>query len=623
MTIDQRGYPRVDLGIYAFLNGKFLLMEDVSLAGLRCLTQEKIQEGATVEIKIAYDNKLPVSSENIAYATRVIWCKKLEDSNNYSIGMEFLSPDKQIRGDHLNTILNKGFAYVMNEVNNKIQQQNGQILELEVYKTLVEFSRDPIAVIQEGKGIFTNRSFNEIMGLTKEECRRKNFTEMIIEEDRPSWNEHCEMLIKEDKPPETFQITFLGREGEKIIFEAKTSKVNFWNQPAVLSIFRDISARINLKNKLIQAENLKILGEMATGIAHNFNNTLTPILSRVQLLKLQLSDPDKIKTGLSMIEKLVLDGANIIKRIQELAKVRRDEEGFAPVNLEEIISDAVEFLKNRWKEFEARGIHIKIRKQLIESAPVMGNPSELREVLVNILHNSFDAMSKGGLITIKTMLRDNVVEIKITDTGDGISVETQDKIFNPFFTTKISGSTGIGLSTCLNIINRHGGKIECQSVKEEGATFTVSIPVIKGVKKIVEKNEEKGVSPTSANKEADILVIDDEESNLDILHNILELKGHRAALAISGEVGIDLFKKRGFDLVFTDIVMPKMSGWEVAKKIKEINPHTPVVLITGLGVQLDNEKLKKAGVSAIIVKPFKLDQILELVDEFMELKDKM
>jgi CheY-like chemotaxis protein len=244
----------------------------------------------------------------------------------------------------------------------------------------------------------------------------------------------------------------------------------------------------------------------------------------------------------------------------------------------------------------------------------------MREVLTNIIFNAVDAMPKGGKLTITTQPQtEDWVEVRIADTGIGMTEDVKKRVFDPFFTTKGVTNSGLGMSVSYGIIKRHGGEILIESELGKGTTFILHLPTGDGEEGPLAKE----VATSKESRRARILVIDDEESVRDILSRMLKAKGHKVVVASNGEEGIDRFRAEAFDLVFTDLGMPKLSGWEVGKTIKGINPKTPVAMITGWGVELDREKLDESGIDLIISKPFNFDQVMNLVSEAMELKEKM
>ncbi len=378
------------------------------------------------------------------------------------------------------------------------------------------------------------------------------------------------------------------------------------------------------QDQIIQTEKLRAMGEMASGVAHDFNNVLAVILGNIQLLLHQLSHLglEEVRERLKTIEQSSKDGAETVRRIQEFTGRRRDRE-FISLSMNELITDVMNITQPRWKDqTQKKGIQIVLGQKLGKIPLILGNPSELREVLTNIIFNAVDAMPQGGQITISTQrLTDDWVEVRIADTGIGMTEEVKKRVFDPFFTTKGVTNSGLGMSVSYGIVKRHGGEILIESESGKGTTFILHLPTGYGGEKVEEKVF-KGM-PVEEVRSARILVIDDEESVRKILSQMLKAKGYEVVVASDGEEGIEKFKKEKFDLVFTDLGMPRISGWEVGKTLKGIEPRIPVAMITGWGVELNKEKMNESGIDLIVPKPFNFDQVIQLVSEAMELKEKM
>ncbi|MBW2653205.1 MAG: response regulator, partial [Deltaproteobacteria bacterium] len=214
-------------------------------------------------------------------------------------------------------------------------------------------------------------------------------------------------------------------------------------------------------------------------------------------------------------------------------------------------------------------------------------------------------------IKIKTFKENGHISITIEDTGVGISEVIRNRIFDPFFTTKGVQSTGLGMSVSYGIINRHGGTILVDSTEGKGTTFSITLPISDNIR--VGKEKTKPIPEEK--RKSTILVIEDEEEVRNLLADILIENGHQVETASDGKQGIDIFKKKDFDLVFTDLGMPGTSGWEVAETVKSINERIPVAIITGWNVELKESEMRERGVNLIAYKPFKIDQILRLVQE--------
>lgn len=386
-----------------------------------------------------------------------------------------------------------------------------------------------------------------------------------------------------------------------------------------------IAEQERIREQFSQVEKLSALGELASGVAHDFNNTLAAILGRAQLL-LRNSEPEQLKRGLNLIIKAAEDGAKTVKRIQDFARQRRDHD-FELVSIDQILLDVSEITRPRWKDrAEAASVHINLDLKIHSNARVMGDDSELREVLVNMVFNAVDAMPNGGRLTLSAVELDDSVVISVSDTGSGMGPEVSSRIFDPFFTTKGKAGLGLGLAVSFGIIRRHEGTVEVESEVGRGTTFRISLPIAKSTEDPQVETSTAATAnsaslqtasvtrPTDGNQPT-VLVVDDEEYVRDLLRDILESEGCRVYLAEGGREAIALCEAREFDGVFTDVGMPGMSGWELAQAIRQRNEQIPIAVITGWGEAVGSTEQKEAGVDWVITKPFTADRIAELAQE--------
>jgi CheY-like chemotaxis protein len=308
-----------------------------------------------------------------------------------------------------------------------------------------------------------------------------------------------------------------------------------------------------------------------------------------------------------------------VRRIQEFSRKGEGDKYFTSVNVNELIDRALEFTRVRWKDdAELKGIKINIQKEFLPLPLISGSASELREVFTNIFSNSLDAMPQGGTIRIKTFKENSHIAVKIEDTGVGIPETIKERIFDPFFTTKGPQSSGLGMSASYGIINRHRGTIMVDSNEGKGTVFTIKIPMFETA---LEEAKQVGAVSGEAIK-ASILVFEDEKEVRDLLSAILTKGGHEVEAVSDASQGLELFEKKNFDLVFTDLGMPEISGWQVAEKIKAINGRVPVILVTGWNIQLDHLEMKERWVDLVFLKPFGVESILRLVQEGMVLRER-
>jgi CheY-like chemotaxis protein len=377
-------------------------------------------------------------------------------------------------------------------------------------------------------------------------------------------------------------------------------------------------------------EKLSALGELASGVAHDFNNTLAGILGRAQLM-LRTNDPEKISRGLNIIIKCAEDGAKTVKRIQDFARQRRDHD-FEPVSIDQILFDVSEVTRPRWKDrAEASNIQISLDLQIRSKAKVMGDESELREVLVNMVLNAVDAMPDGGQLTLAAEDVEDSVVISVGDTGTGMAPEVTSRIFDPFFTTKGKAGMGLGLAVSFGIIRRHEGSVEVESEVGAGTKFKISLPKEKVAEDSVVSEAERPkllhekpnmiASRTFDHNQPKILVVDDEEGVRELLRDLLESEGFRVYLAPGSREALSLFEVHQFDGVFTDVGMPGMSGWELAHAIRQRNETIPIAVITGWGEAVGSHEQKEARVDWVIAKPFTAQRISELAQGITRQRD--
>ena len=232
------------------------------------------------------------------------------------------------------------------------------------------------------------------------------------------------------------------------------------------------------QQNIIQQERLRALGEMASGIAHDFNNALTPILGFSELLLKRsegLDDRDTVERYLRMMNMAAQDAATVVSRLREFYRKREEGENFAPASLHDLVGQAISLTQPRWKdEAQAKGITIKMEIDLQEVPLIIGDESELREALTNLVFNAVDAMPDGGTITLRTRRDGNQVVLEVSDTGTGMTEEVRQRCLDPFFTTKGTHGTGMGLAMVYGIVQRHEGTLDIESEADKGTTLILS-----------------------------------------------------------------------------------------------------------------------------------------------------
>ncbi|MCC6650007.1 MAG: GAF domain-containing protein, partial [Candidatus Eisenbacteria bacterium] len=354
--------------------------------------------------------------------------------------------------------------------------------------------------------------------------------------------------------------------------------------------------------QLVQSAKLNALGEMAGGVAHDFNNILAAILGRTQLL-LQTSTDGELRRQLSVIEQAALDGAHTVRRVQEFTRVRQDER-FETIDINQVLLGVLELTRPAWESgAKRRGVQVDVHLELQANLPTAGNASELREVFTNLVLNAIDAMPEGGGLWLASENGADVVRVHLRDSGVGMDEDTRAKIFDPFFTTKEIKGTGLGLSVAYGIVSRHRGTIEVNSEPGVGTVFTLEFPVG------AIESDQRPTDATVPPERLRALVVDDEETVLEVLVDLLAAMGMEVTRAHGGPTGIEALRNHTFDVVFTDLGMPEVNGWEVALAARALEPSPAVVLVTGWGFQLEEEAAASRGVDLVMAKPFSWEDV--------------
>lgn len=526
------------------------------------------------------------------------------------------------------------FSHIGNQIGVAIENArlHNRLLESEKkYKALFETSGEALFVLDlEGKFHLVNRPVEQITGYTREELVGKHFKMLVSPQDLDfisgifgSGYENFSKMSAE--------IRIIDKIGQEHIIEllhgaslVKTAGIT----TGYLVTARDLTEKRKTEEKLLQTAKLQSLGEMASGIAHDFNNILMVILGHTELLLYEANDEILIRK-LRIIERAALDGSETVRKIGDFTRTAPKETGLVPVDIHQIIHNALEFTSSRWKNvYQKEGHPFELKLNLNEIPTLQGNESELREAFVNIILNSLDAMPHGGTVEIESQFLDKLpayqnehkidpvgfVWIKISDTGIGMDEQTCKKIFDPFFSTKGVKGLGLGLSIAYGIIKRHHGDMKVDSRKGVGTTFMICLPLRKTVSDALKPLD----AAPHQKQAARILVVDDDQDNLDFLSELFKRLGHHTGTAPDGEAALEKFKTEGpWDMVFTDLGMPGISGWDLVRELKTLDPKLPAVLITGWGFQLQEDEIRAKKVDYVLSKPFKIKEVTRVIDRIL------
>jgi signal transduction histidine kinase/ActR/RegA family two-component response regulator len=374
----------------------------------------------------------------------------------------------------------------------------------------------------------------------------------------------------------------------------------------------------------LQQERLRALGQMASGIAHDINNALTPIMGFADLLeRTEVNLSANARRCIAMIKTAAEDITITVGRMKEFYRQRKGDEPLTEVDLNMTVQQAVDLARPRWRDIpQQRGIIIDLRTDLDSKLNLVhGNESEIRQALVNLIINAVDALPQGGSLMLRTRQGLNGVatrngsgrqsaQIEVIDTGLGMDAETRRRCLEPFYSTKGSRGTGLGLAMVFGVMERHDGRIEIDSALGRGTTIRLVFPTIemRSLEVIAEPVEPASIGPLK------VLCIDDEPLVLQVMEDLLGNLGHKTQTAAGAVQGLHLFRdaverRQAFDVVITDLGMPGMDGRTLAAQLKTESPETPIILLTGWGMFLNGEERVPSVVDQVLAKPPSLNEV--------------
>jgi PAS domain S-box-containing protein len=373
---------------------------------------------------------------------------------------------------------------------------------------------------------------------------------------------------------------------------------------------------------VMQHERLRAVGQMASGIAHDINNALTPVVMYTErLLTKESSLSERARNELSIIMRAGEDIAATVRGLREFYRPQGHTGKMAGTDLNQVIQQVIDLTQTQWRDMaHQRGVDIEVRSDLASDLPyVVAVESELREAFTNLVLNAIDAMPTGGVLTLRSrcneatgrtdgVLGRRTIQVEVSDTGIGMDEQTRQRCLEPFFTTKGERGTGLGLAMVFGIIQRHGGDIAIESIPGQGTTFRLSF-----------SNITTGRNPSvqelsSFPKRLHLLLVDDDPIILKALSDMLHDDGHELVMANGGQEGIDAFlasvaSRKPLDVVITDLGMPRVDGRRVAAAVKAAAPTTPVIMLTGWGQRLQDEEQLPPNVDRLLSKPPKIHEI--------------
>jgi PAS domain S-box-containing protein len=518
-----------------------------------------------------------------------------------------------------------GFISVMIDITRRKRAEEALQQSEERYRSLVENTQDGyfICDFHTGGFRFLNQRMCDLLGYTREEALQLTLWDVLSENDHRIMRtliESQQAGPKTNTPPRSY--IAVRKQETQFRAEISTALVTFNEKPAIQGLLRDVTEKERLHAKLQQAQRLESVGTLAGGVAHDFNNLLMAIQGNASLAL------NKVKASHSAYDKL----RNITTYVEDAAALTKQLLGFArggkyevkATQLNDLIQKTAHMFGRTKKEITIR---VKPQQDLWSIAVDRG---QIEQVLLNLLVNAWQAMPNGGQIFIRTS---NVVldsayakaynvkpgeytKTSVTDTGVGMDKAVQNKIFEPFFTTKDRGrGTGLGLASAYGIIKNHDGIINVYSERGKGTTFTIYLPATETDEITGEKSDMSPLRGTET-----VLIVDDEEIILNVASELLQELGYRTHIARTGLEAVDVYHQQQdeIDVVILDMVMPEMSGEEIYKKIRQMNPEVKILLASGYSIDGKASQILRYGCNGFIQKPFNIEELSRKLRELLD-----
>jgi PAS domain S-box-containing protein len=495
------------------------------------------------------------------------------------------------------------------------------------YRQLFERSPDAMVMVEPSSGriVIANPAASELTGHDPRRLPGLAIETLHDPEDWPQAKTAYEQVFVQEEPI-TAECILGTASGERLVANMTVTRFDLEGQLVVLAEFRDITDRKQLENELRHSQKMDAIGRLAGGVAHDFNNILTIILGQSEMMLAKLAAGDALRRTAESIEKAAVRGSMLTRKL--LAFSRKEVVKREIVNLSAVVSGMESMLRTLLGEDVDLVVGVEARP-----CPVCADRGQIEQIVMNLAVNARDAMPTGGrlAITVSTgewAFREARGErgapvpcavLEVRDTGHGMDASTQSRAFEPFFTTKEKGrGTGLGLSSVYGIVREAGGEISLESALGEGTTFAIRLPVRMGERE--SREIPRRPSGVFRRGHESILLVEDEDDVRDLATEALEMNGYSVHAASSAEDAIDLIIQYDppVNLLLTDVIMPGLSGGELAQRVTACRPRTRVLYMSGY----NDDAIVRHGVSdsnaAFIQKPFTLEGLTQRVREILD-----
>ena len=577
LTKINRAGESLEKAARSFLTGRRCCDMLWGLEGTGCMVDRAVANGAAVEVELPAANKSQRS-----LLVRVIPGNKTQAGS--AAGCTVIARDvSELRG---------------------VEEEAGK--QRAFLASLADLAPDEIYTLDTDRRFtWMNRRAEVDSGFTRSVLLGQEFSIILTAESKEEATAAVACTLGGEE--KQFEVRTICSDGRVRCMDAHTSPL--WsdgNITGVMAFMSDITERKLAQERAARSDKLRALGELAAGVAHNLNNSLTVIQGRAQLLLMRSNAEEGNKKSLEVITQAVSDCSQTLRRLLDFSR-RDSTRNLAPVDLSELIISSVEIARPKWQaESASRTGTIEVRIEAPRPVHVLGDSSELREVVLNLIFNAVDAMPNGGTIEIGTRIEGKTGRFWIADTGAGIAPAVMARIFEPFYSTKGERGTGLGLSASHGIIENHGGDINVTSELGKGTRFEIILPLYEAASPSVVAV----AAATTSVRPARVLVVEDEENVRTLLNDAFRAEGHDVVDATTGAEAITRLDEGKFDLMICDLGLPELSGLHVARWVKEFRPELPVIIATGYAEMIASEDYEKARIDDVIRKPYAVADVL-------------
>jgi PAS domain S-box-containing protein len=472
--------------------------------------------------------------------------------------------------------------------------------------SLADLAPDEIYTLDtERRFTWMNQRAEGDSGLTRSVLLGQDFSMIVAAESKDDATAAIKCTLRGEQ--RQFELRTICADGRVRCMDAHTSPL--WHDGSITGVMvfmSDITEKKLAQERAARSDKLRALGELAAGVAHNLNNSLTVIQGRAQLLLMRSAADEGNKKSLEVITQAVGDCSQTLRRLLDFSR-RNSSRHAVPVDLSELVTSSVEIARPKWQaESTNRTGTIEVLVDAPRPVMAMGDSSELREVVLNLIFNAVDAMPQGGIIDVGTSIEGSTARFWVADSGAGMTQDILARIFEPFYSTKGERGTGLGLSASHGIIENHGGDINVISAPGKGTRFDVLLPLHESTQTTVAAAS----APASEPKSARVLVVEDEERVRVLLNDAFRSQGHDVTEAATGAEALKRLDAGEFDLMICDLGLPELSGLHVARWVKEFRPDLPVIIATGFSEMIADEDYQKARIDEVISKPYAVADVL-------------